>query len=407
MSEFKIRRLGSSEIKPSYGPRFAGVHVDKDTGELWVNADGTQRKAFGPDPQTVAALGTNQGTAAPITYASGSLVNVTGGDGTVGVILPALASGVAQVFYIYNNSGAVLKIYPASGDNINGGSANAAVSVAAKVLATFISLNDSTWTAVYTVPGTYATLTGAEELTNKTLTDPVIASINSDLSVVGTVESADATTPILSTAAGKTNTGYLSLAGKTSGSLKVIAADAAAQVVTVSLAAQTSGAATVTIPDRAGVSGLMQVEPQAPVAGGSSLSVTAAAHANRTLLFDTAAGTAFVLPAATGSGVKFRFVVSVAPTSNQHRITCTGDDRFAGVIHVLDRDAAAQTAYFAAVGTDNDRIDMPFANLEKGGQVGDWIEVQDVKADFWAVTGSLQCVAGQNPASPFATGAAS
>lgn len=71
--------------------------------------------------------------------------------------------------------------------------------------------------------------------------------------VTGTV-SATGTTPIIATVTGQTNTGYLSLTGKTSGSLKVLPADAMAQVVTIAPAAQTSGASTLTIPDQAGVS---------------------------------------------------------------------------------------------------------------------------------------------------------
>lgn len=78
--------------------------------------------------------------------------------------------------------------------------------------------------------------------------------LGGDTSVTGTVLSNDATTPILATATGKTNTGYLSLTGKTSGSFKVLPADATAQVVTMAIAAQTSGASTLTIPDQAGVS---------------------------------------------------------------------------------------------------------------------------------------------------------
>lgn len=93
----------------------------------------------------------------------------------------------------------------------------------------------------------------AQTLTNKTLTDPVIAGIAADLTVTGTITSDDATTPVIATAAGNTNTGYLSLAGKTSGSLKILPADAMAQVVTIAPAAQTSGASTLGIPDQAGV----------------------------------------------------------------------------------------------------------------------------------------------------------
>ena len=83
--------------------------------------------------------------------------------------------------------------------------------------------------------GTFITSTGANTLSGAT-------TIN------------DATTPSLTTASGKTNTGFVQVNGKTSGALKLIAADAAAQTVTVSLAAQTTGASTQTIPDMAGTS---------------------------------------------------------------------------------------------------------------------------------------------------------
>lgn len=83
--------------------------------------------------------------------------------------------------------------------------------------------------------GTFITSTGANTLS-------------------GAVTVNDATTPSITLASGKTNTGFLLINGKTSGGLKLIAADAAAQTVTVSLAAQTTGASTLTLPDMAGVS---------------------------------------------------------------------------------------------------------------------------------------------------------
>lgn len=61
-----------------------------------------------------------------------------------------------------------------------------------------------------------------------------------------------ATTPSVTTAASKTNTGFFQVNGKTSGSLKLITADATAQAVTVTAAAQTTSATTVTIPDMGG-----------------------------------------------------------------------------------------------------------------------------------------------------------
>lgn len=70
----------------------------------------------------------------------------------------------------------------------------------------------------------------------------------------GAVTINDATTPSLTTAAGKTNTGFVQVNGKTSGALKLLPADATAQTITLATDAQTTGAATVTIPDMAGKS---------------------------------------------------------------------------------------------------------------------------------------------------------
>lgn len=70
----------------------------------------------------------------------------------------------------------------------------------------------------------------------------------------GAVTINDATTPSLTTAAGKTNTGFVQVNGKTSGALKLLPADATAQTVTIATAAQTTGATTLTIPDMAGAS---------------------------------------------------------------------------------------------------------------------------------------------------------
>lgn len=114
----------------------------------------------------------------------------------------------------------------------------------------------------------------AQTETNKTFTAPVIngatsASGNFDLSgssgtfksntganqLSGAVTVTDATTPSVTLASGKTNTGFFQVNGKTSGSLKIIAADAAAQAVTITLAAQTTGSSALTLPDMAGAAG--------------------------------------------------------------------------------------------------------------------------------------------------------
>jgi len=85
-----------------------------------------------------------------------------------------------------------------------------------------------------------------------------------------TVTLSDPTTPSLTTAASKTNTGYLQINGKTSGATKFTTADATAQTVTHTTAAQTSGAATVTIPDMAGVSATFSFNSTATLTAGAT-----------------------------------------------------------------------------------------------------------------------------------------
>lgn len=189
-------------------------------------------------------------------------------------------------------------------------------------------------------------------LTNKTLTSPVIASIASDLSVVGTVESADATTPILSTASGKTNTGYLSLAGKTSGSFKILPADATAQIVTMGVAAQTVGDSTLTIPDQAGVSSDVVTTTLAQTLASKTLTtatIGAASYVNDGAIAITSsvarltkAGVGAYTLAAPGAGDEGLILTIISQSDNAHVVTATNliDDGVTG--------GAKDTATFAA-----------------------------------------------------------
>ena len=98
------------------------------------------------DVGTVAAAGSVQGDAGaltdPVTY-------VTAADGTKGVVLPAVSAGLVMVVYsTVATSG--LKVYPASGDDINDGSANAAITIEGKSAAIFVGLDSSSWAAIYT-----------------------------------------------------------------------------------------------------------------------------------------------------------------------------------------------------------------------------------------------------------------
>lgn len=136
----------------------------------------------------------------------------------------------------------------------------------------------------------------------------------------------------------------------------------------------------------------------AAVAGGSSLTLTAASHNGKTILLDTAAGTTITLPAATGSGARFTFVVSVAATSNQHRINVVGNDAFfGGIVQGNDSD---NTTVMWPTAADADRINMDGTNT--GGVKGARYVIEDVATDSWSIIGWSDASATE--ATPFATG---
>jgi hypothetical protein len=98
-------------------------------------------------PVSVAAAGSAQGDATALTR--GALNTVSGADGTKGVILPeAVAGSRVRVYNEHATNG--LKVYPASGDDINDGTANAAITIEGKTLAWFEAIDASTWGAMFT-----------------------------------------------------------------------------------------------------------------------------------------------------------------------------------------------------------------------------------------------------------------
>ena len=148
------------------------------------------------------------------------------------------------------------------------------------------------------------------------------------------------------------------------------------------------------------LSGIQEINPP-PVAGGATLAVTAA-MSGQPILLNEAAGTVATLPAATGSGNWYDFIVTVALTSAANKILPhSGSDYMQGL--VIGENAGTCKS-FASDGTTNKSIQMPYAGTQpSGGYIGDHFRVRDIAANKWQVTGAFQ--AGVTATTPFSTSA--
>lgn len=211
--------------------------IRPDDGEMLVQLSGT----YGTVTFTLQGSvdGTNYANVVAIDDATGLAVNggttiapsdnstviykiPTTGLSTVGFNVGAIASGTGTISY---------SSYPSKGTTVQPNTANPATTVAL-VDNTAVAFQFAEATNAYE---TFVTSNGTE-------------SVNFGQKVLVN----NATTPILEIATGMTNTGRIDIKGKTSGIFRLTTADATAQTLTLSVAAQTTGAATVSIPDCAG-----------------------------------------------------------------------------------------------------------------------------------------------------------
>lgn len=140
------------------------------------------------------------------------------------------------------------------------------------------------------------------------------------------------------------------------------------------------------------------------VAAGATLSTTKANGSN-IIQLNTLAGSVVTLPVATGSGLSHFFYVSVLATSNSHIIYTSSANgvggtanNFVGIVMGTRVDSGNAVLGFAAGATSN-TITL---NRSTTGSVslGEWIEVIDVAANVWQVSGMLSAT-GAAFATPF------
>lgn len=138
----------------------------------------------------------------------------------------------------------------------------------------------------------------------------------------------------------------------------------------------------------------------AVAANAATLTVTAALHAGKIIQFGKTDGTICTLPAATGTGNTYRFVIGVAATSNANIIkVANATDVMAGSVALQqDVDAAGTLKMWQAATTD-DTITLAGA-ATTGGIKGGYIEITDYLSGFWSARVFISS-GGGSEATPF------
>ena len=128
--------------------------------------------------------------------------------------------------------------------------------------------------------------------------------------------------------------------------------------------------------------------------------VTITEHAGRTLLLGEVGGNAaltLTLPAATGTGAVYKFIVSVTNTSNYKIQVADATDTIDGIMLYLDEDGTAITGFPTVAASDT----ITLNGGTTGGIVGDYLELIDIATNQYHVRGVMRVAAGANPATPF------
>ncbi len=129
-----------------------------------------------------------------------------------------------------------------------------------------------------------------------------------------------------------------------------------------------------------------------PIAGGGSgcvntlattLSLTAALHAGKTVTVSSTSALAITLPACTGTGDVYQIVLLVAATATAHTIaTATpASENYSGAFFALTTSTDNVIGY-KTTATDNL---ITINGTTQGGVIGDKIILVDVKTGLWSV----------------------
>jgi len=131
-----------------------------------------------------------------------------------------------------------------------------------------------------------------------------------------------------------------------------------------------------------------------PVVKTASFTLSRSAHQDAWVKCDAAAGMTVTLPAASGTGDKYKLFVGTTVTSNNFIAkVANGTDVLYGAIH-LTTDIGGTSMPTAAT---DDTITMNGSTT--GGIKGSWLVFEDIATGFWALSKAVICTGTE--ATPF------
>lgn len=117
----------------------------------------------------------------------------------------------------------------------------------------------------------------------------------------------------------------------------------------------------------------------------STLTLNARDYGNRSVYLNRAAGVALTLPAATGSGTRFRVLVGTAASGGSYVISTTSGELFKGQAFGDDGDGEPANGWSTPSPCNTITMD----GSTRGGVVGDVWEFEDIATDVWACLGFI------------------
>ena len=112
----------------------------------------------------------------------------------------------------------------------------------------------------------------------------------------------------------------------------------------------------------------------------ATIAITEGAHAGQRVLLNRAAGITATLPAATGSGARYEFILMADASGNHIIRVADATDTMMGVAY-LGNDSAGASVFYTA--DTSDTITMNGSTT--GGLKGARVQLDDVAANTWAV----------------------